>query len=374
MTQTIPTGGSLPTVGVRGRLHRQRLHRPGGGQQRRRPVHAVHRRGRRAEPEPVDHQRRGAQRRRRLSFGGVSGGLLSFYAASAGREAATSLAFNLDAGSGTEGAIESPSVSPVVGVSTGGLLAQVAGRGGAAGGPVAVVLGLGAGPGDDAADGVGGAGPVGRRDRRRWRRPGGGRSALDGGRGGAGLWRGQERGRSRRRRAGRRRPARPEGPPLQPEVKELPPWERLAVGLDRAWKQVRDEFLGKEGQAEAVKDRKPPVPERVEPGTAQPHGRPAPAAGTTHVPGPIPRTGRRTIRASFPLPQPRIGRGRGPRTSSTRSLTTSWRKPTPGCSLFAEPEILAATAVALASTLAADRVRRRRPFRVGAMHRSISLI
>ena len=53
--------------------------------------------------------------------------MLSFYAARRAARRPRSLAFNLDAGSGTEGAIESPSVSPVVGVSTGGLLAQVAG-------------------------------------------------------------------------------------------------------------------------------------------------------------------------------------------------------------------------------------------------------
>ena len=49
----------------------------------------------RPEPEPDDHQPGGARARPALSFAGVSDGVLSFYASTAGREAATALAFNL---------------------------------------------------------------------------------------------------------------------------------------------------------------------------------------------------------------------------------------------------------------------------------------
>ena len=96
VSQTIDAGGREPTSRVRGRLHRQRLHRPGGGRQRRRPVGAVHRRRRRPEPEPDDHQRRRCPSPTWLSFAGVTDGVLSFYASTAGREAATLLAFNLN--------------------------------------------------------------------------------------------------------------------------------------------------------------------------------------------------------------------------------------------------------------------------------------
>ena len=299
----------------------------------------------------------------------MSGGFLSFYAASAGREAATSLAFNLDAGSGTEGAIESPSVSPVVGVSTGGLLAQVAGVAVQQVGQLLSFSGSALDLVTTLLDGVGGAGPVGRGVRRRWRRPGGRRAALDGGRGGAGLRRGQARGGSRRGRAGRRRPAIRREPPLQPEVKQLPPWERLAVGLDRAWKQVRDEFLGKEGQAEVVQDRKPPAPNAASPAPRNPRetrpgvrARLACQAATASRPS--------GVSSIDPAHDTSGSAGPSDRREVVDSALEDLAADADGGGLLPPrgAKAFAATAVAIASTLAAERIRRRYVRRVGATH------
>jgi FG-GAP-like repeat len=58
-----------------------------------------------------------------LSFGGVSDGLLSFYVSTAGHEAATSLAFNLNGGPESEGGVTSVVVTPTEG-SSAGVLSQ----------------------------------------------------------------------------------------------------------------------------------------------------------------------------------------------------------------------------------------------------------
>jgi hypothetical protein len=54
-----------------------------------------------------------------LSFGGVSDGLLSFYVSTAGHEAATSLAFNLNGGPESDGGVPSEVVTPTEGSSAG---------------------------------------------------------------------------------------------------------------------------------------------------------------------------------------------------------------------------------------------------------------
>ena len=309
-----------------------------------------------------------------LSFGGRVRRRAELLRRSAGREAATSLAFNLDAGSGTEGAIESPSVSPVVGVSTGGLLAQVAGVAvqqvgqllsftGSALDLVTTLLTVSVVPGPSVEEsGVGGGGQAagvqpstvaavaqGYGVARHEEGPGGDAPVGEGGR--------------------------PEGPPLQPEVKQLPPWERLAVGLDRAWRQVRDEFLGKEGQAEVVKEPEAARPQRVEPGTEQAQGDPPSAFRAARPPG------CRPLRAFFPFRHERSSRRDGAtevvdaalEDLAAESESGGIDELTPYGNGGLHPPYgiskVAATAVVVASTLGADWIRRRHVRRVGATHR-----
>ena len=202
-----------------------------------------------------------------LSFAGVSGGVLSFYAATAGREAASLLAFNLN--QQQESGYRRPFRSDA-GRDDGAVRGRGAGVGHGrrvpAGGPVAVVLGLGTGPGDHAADGLGGAWVIGRGVRRRnGGRRDGRHPALDGG------WRGPgprirpDRKRAPAETSRSRRPRGPRDLQLQAALKELPPWERLASGLERAWKQIRGELLEREGQPEVAQDRQSPIPSAASP-------------------------------------------------------------------------------------------------------------
>jgi hypothetical protein len=62
-----------------------------------------------------------------------------------------------------------------------------------------------------------------------------------------------------------------------PPAADLPPWERLSIGLDRAWDQAREAILELERQAPAAVDRKssvrPVLSPRIEktvPPTSQP--------------------------------------------------------------------------------------------------------
>jgi len=293
-----------------------------------------------------------------LSFGGVSGGFLSFYAASAGREAATSLAFDMAGAPGPEGAIGSTSVSPVVGVSATQVLAQVAGVAvqqvgqllsfsGSAQDLVATLLTVAVVPGPAAEESGGGtvaASTAGIQP-----------STVTGV--GQGLG-------SARPEAGsggdqpEQKAEGPEGSQLKPAVKELPPWERLASGLEWAWKQVRGEILEKEGQPEVAQDRQPPVPSAASPAI---RNRMESRPGVRNDSRARPETQARPPAASSIFPAPTGLDRQGP--SGTEVIDSALEDlaaeadaglfPLRGATAFA------ATAVAVASTLGADWLRRR---------------
>ena len=117
----LPDRRRLADGRVRRGLHRQWLHRPGGGQQRRRSLAlliggpgglSLFQTLSSAEvPNPTA-----------LSFGGVSDGLLSFYVSTAGHEAATNLTFNLNgdpSGGGGTSDVINPTAESSGGVTSG---------------------------------------------------------------------------------------------------------------------------------------------------------------------------------------------------------------------------------------------------------------
>ena len=195
-----------------------------------------------------------------LSFGGISGGELSFYVSSAGREAATILAFDLGGGE-SEAGIVTPgaglSLAGVLSQATSGSVQQVAqllsltgsnldlaatlltvsvlpgnfDSESSAGAPATVSS---SGPGQSMAQNKDKSGPGGPGDELE-DQPEGGE---------AGAW---------------------------PAVEKLPAWERLSIGLERAWERARTRILELENR--------PPVAKRqystTSPAVSQPSRPPA---------------------------------------------------------------------------------------------------
>ena len=296
--------------------------------------------------------------------------MLSFYAATAGREAASSLAFELAGAPGPEGPFESISVSPLVGVSATGLLTQVAGLAvqqvgqllsfsGSVQDLVATLLTVSVVPGPSAEDSSGGTVAV----------PTAGIQPSTV----AGVGQGLGAARPEAGYGGdqpEQKAEGPEGSQSQPALKELPPWERLASGLERVWKQVREELLEREGQLEVAQDRP-----RSDPGA----GNPAPCNSIEITPGvrndvrtrPETRSSPPAASSVFPVPTDRSaspsgandvidaaleelaseGSVRLTHQLSSRSRTGGLHPP------YGITEV-AVTAVAIASTLGADRLRR----------------
>ena len=116
-----------------------------------------------------------------LSFGGLSSGVLNFYVASAGREAATSLAFDLNAGSSSESALACQSDSRRDRFVDGGGTRPGREHRGPASGPAIVGIRFGARPGGHTTDSLGGARSRGGRTRQwgQWDRAGGKLPARD---------------------------------------------------------------------------------------------------------------------------------------------------------------------------------------------------
>jgi hypothetical protein len=177
-----------------------------------------------------------------LSFGGVSDGVLSFYVASAGREAALGLAFDLAGGTGAEGTA-GPSV-PGGPLSPAGALAQAAtgtfqqvaqllSLNGSTLDLAAALFTVAVVPGASEGE-SGGAGPAATAALA----PAGVQGVTQG------LGRGPDRGGSASPEAADRDEdqAQTWDEPGPERVDRLPEWARLGMGLDRAWLRVRDAF------------------------------------------------------------------------------------------------------------------------------------
>jgi hypothetical protein len=184
-----------------------------------------------------------------LSFGGLSGGVLSFYVASAGREAATSLAFDLG-GPGPEGTI--PPDVPGTPLPPGGALSQAAtgtfqqvaellSLTGSALDLVATLLTVSVVPGATGGDLPGGSPGIAQ---------GLGNAAHQDGSGDSEL-----------------ADAKADQAPVEtdPEsIERLPEWARFAMGLDGAWSNVRGDFRKSESVVPAPTNPAAPPSSAVE--------------------------------------------------------------------------------------------------------------
>jgi hypothetical protein len=233
-----------------------------------------------------------------LSFGGLSGSVLSFYVASAGREAAARLAFDLSAAPGVEGVIAGIpiSVAPVpppaaleqAAVATVQAVGQLLSLNGTTLDLVTTLLSVAtvASPSGAEVEGPGGAIAL----------VASFQPAAGGGLGqGAGAAETEEGG-------GGDEP--PSGPEAEPEsaaeaaVPGLPAWARLAIGLARAWRRARAEELERAGQPEAAPGQQGASTEAPRPPGLKPtesrrtngtgsRGERGGKAGTPAVPNPI---------------------------------------------------------------------------------------
>ena len=219
-----------------------------------------------------------------LSFAGVSNGVLSFYAATAGRESASLLAFNLNQQQGSEtatdsgsdtGALSGQTLSGSTGQSPGAVLAAATtgffqqvglllGSGSSVFDLIAPLFTVSVIPGVETAVEPAGEGGVALLA-----------SFAPGVPVGQSL-RGDSQGSSTD--TGETKPPAKEQsePPAIEEGPTLPLWARIAIGLEQSFDQVRAELLKKAGVREMAKDRSQPAqPElrnkaEVTPATPQP--------------------------------------------------------------------------------------------------------
>ncbi|MFO0954681.1 MAG: VCBS repeat-containing protein [Isosphaeraceae bacterium] len=195
-----------------------------------------------------------------LSFAGVSDGVLSFYAASAGHEAASLLAFSLEGQGNSGGDVSGGELAGGTGQSTGSVLtaattgafqqaAQLLGLNGSALDLIAPLLTVSVVPGEfDTAEGTGEVALLAN-----FLPSTGVTQALasnedenhSGGEEAEGTEDGEEAG---------------EAP-----QEELPAWEQLAVGLDQAWEELRNNRLEREGVDRGAADRAASKPDRESP-------------------------------------------------------------------------------------------------------------
>jgi hypothetical protein len=199
-----------------------------------------------------------------LSFAGVADGVLSFYAGTEGREAATLLAFNLFEGEGNAGGAGTgvtgeglagatePSAAPALASATAGVFQQVAQLLGRSGSPldlVAPLFTVSVIPGefDVASSGEGGVALIANFT------PGAGPGAP-----------GQSLGPHDDGPAGEAEespaPVESDASMARDEAKALPLWGRMAIGLEKAFEQVRAERLEKEGVDLGAAGRADPTP------------------------------------------------------------------------------------------------------------------
>jgi CSLREA domain-containing protein len=197
-----------------------------------------------------------------VSFGGVSGGLLSFYVSTAGHEAAMNLAFDLNASPEPEGGVASVAVTPSAGLSVGGVLSE------ATSGSVeqvALLLSLTGATLDLAATLLtvsvvetesGGALALTASSTAP------GQSQAKGNGGGSGA-------------SGDELAENPEGveAAAQAVVEKMPPWERQSMGFERAWERAREWILELESRGRTSEDKTP----SGRPAVSRPPERPSPA-------------------------------------------------------------------------------------------------
>jgi FG-GAP-like repeat len=254
-----------------------------------------------------------------LSFGGVSDGLLSFYVSTAGHEAATSLAFNLNGGPESEGGVTSGVVTPTEGSSAGVLSQATSGSVQ----QVSQLLSL-SGTTLDLAATLLTVSVVEIES-------GGGTSATGGSTGpGQGQGSGQANGSSGDSGGEPSDEARQDGGASQAIAERAPAWERLVIGLERSWERARAVILELDGRLPAAEDRKATVP---------------PATGRTHAP-PVPTPAR-------PATRDRTGAQARPAASSEAAIAAH-RLPM-GASFMRRPEEIGPAVDAALGDMGADR-------------------
>jgi len=214
-----------------------------------------------------------------LSFAGVSNGVLSFYVSTAGREAAVNLAFDLSGGAESEAGLSAVVVTPGAALSLAGVLSQ------AASGSVqqvtqllslsgttldltATLLTVSVAPGNNPSESNGGVVAtaattgLGQGPSQTSASNGIGGSSDDLG--------GKTEGTVAEARTG---------------AAELPAWERVSIGLERAWGRARATILELESQGPIAGDKNSPA----QPAAGRQTERPAsvPARSTTNGRAPI---------------------------------------------------------------------------------------
>jgi len=223
-----------------------------------------------------------------LSFAGVSGGVLSFYAATAGREAAALLAFNLnqqpESDTGT-GALSGPTLTGTAGQSPGAVLA-------AATTGVFQQVGLLLGSGSSVFDLIAPLFTVSVI-------PGAETSVEAGGEGGVALLASFAPGVTVGQalhldsHGSTTDTGETQAPPKErseaaavEEGPTLPLWARIAIGLDRSFEQARADLLKKAGLGETAVERQQPA-------------RPQIRSKAERSPAPLPRDNTRPRKTSF---------------------------------------------------------------------------
>jgi hypothetical protein len=230
-----------------------------------------------------------------LSFAGVSDGLLNFYVSTAGREAAMNLAFNLEGGAGVEPgsspvAVTSTgetSVSAVLTLATTGSVQQVSQLLSFTGTTLnlaATLLSVSVLPGNFEGESGGGAvataGAIGLGQPVVQPQGKGGPNGSD-------------------PEAGTEDAGAATGQPVGSET--LPLWERLSIGLERAWEQARAAIRELESRSPRAGDKepsarpavspppRPPVPAPIRPrtGAGTETGSKAPAPAVPVAPAPV---------------------------------------------------------------------------------------
>ena len=208
-----------------------------------------------------------------LSFAGVSNGELSFYVSTAGREAAVSLAFDLGGSSESEAGVVTPgaglSLAAVLSQATSGSVAQVAQLLSLTGSNLdlaATLLTVSVLPGNLDSESSGGASATASSTG-----PGQslGQNNVVGGAGSSGDDLDEKPGDGEA--------------DAQSLAQKLPAWERLSIGLERAWERARATILELERKLPIAKGAKPPA----RPAESQPPRPPAHSpAQPTAKPGP----------------------------------------------------------------------------------------
>jgi hypothetical protein len=216
-----------------------------------------------------------------VSFGGVSNGLLDFYVSTAGVEAAMNLAFNLEGGAGSTVGLSLSGVTPTEGLSqtsvlseaTSGSVAQVTSLLSLEGSALDLaatlltvsLVSVESESGSSAGAATGAA-------------PGAGQASVQG----QGSM--QSQGNALGESEEDLNPEAGAGPGSAPTPGDRPPiWERISLGLERAWEKARAMIMEDEGRTPAAEKPKATVPPPTSRKLAPPistHERPRTENGT----------------------------------------------------------------------------------------------